>query len=65
MIEGHQFEVSTFRRDLDYQGGRRPSQIELADAQQDALRRDFTVNGYVMIHPKQFVLCSNEQMSEY
>jgi poly(A) polymerase len=45
MIEGHQFEVSTFRRDLDYQGGRRPSQIELADAQQDALRRDFTING--------------------
>jgi poly(A) polymerase len=45
VVEGHQFEVSTFRRDIDYQDGRKPSQIELSDAKEDASRRDFTING--------------------
>lgn len=45
VIEGHQFEVATFRRDIDYQGGRRPNSVELADPEEDALRRDFTING--------------------
>lgn len=44
-IEGDQFEVATFRRDLDYESGRRPRQIELAAPEEDALRRDFTING--------------------
>lgn len=43
--EGHQFEVSTFRKDLRYEGGRRPAEIEFSDAREDALRRDFTING--------------------
>ena len=43
--EGHQFEVSTFRKDLRYEGGRRPAEIEFSDASEDALRRDFTING--------------------
>lgn len=42
---GHQFEVSTFRRDIEYLNGRKPESIELANAQEDALRRDFTING--------------------
>ena len=45
IIEGHQFEVSTFRRDIRYEDGRKPSEIELSDAREDALRRDFTING--------------------
>ena len=45
VIEGHQFEVSTFRRDLEYEGGRRPIGIEYSDDREDALRRDFTING--------------------
>ena len=44
-IEGHQYEVSTFRRDLEYINGRKPEKIELASPQEDALRRDFTING--------------------
>src|SRR5437868_5882155 len=40
----HQFEVATFRRDLNYQGGRRPERIEMASPQEDAQRRDFTIN---------------------
>lgn len=46
VIEGHQFEVATFRKDLHYIDGRRPEEIDLtATAQEDALRRDFTING--------------------
>lgn len=44
-IDGHQFEVSTFRRDIGYSDGRKPDKIELASPQEDAQRRDFTVNG--------------------
>jgi poly(A) polymerase len=45
VIEGHQFEVSTFRKDISYEGGRRPTAIEYSDAREDASRRDFTING--------------------
>jgi poly(A) polymerase len=41
----HQFQVATFRAETDYQDGRRPEKIEFANAEADALRRDFTVNG--------------------
>ena len=42
---GKQFEVATFRADGDYEDGRRPKEVKFADAQTDAGRRDFTVNG--------------------
>lgn len=45
IVEGHQYEVATFRQDLDYQDGRRPSRIKFATAVEDARRRDFTING--------------------
>src|SRR3990167_3427186 len=45
IIDGHQYEVATFRQDLDYHDGRRPSRIIFATAQDDAHRRDFTING--------------------
>lgn len=45
VLDGHQFEVSTFRRDIDYKDGRRPSEIALSTPKEDALRRDFTING--------------------
>jgi len=41
---GHVIEVATFRRDLDYEDGRRPTGVEFADAVTDAHRRDFTIN---------------------
>ena len=40
-----QFQVATFRAEADYQDGRRPEKIVFANAEADALRRDFTVNG--------------------
>ncbi len=41
---GH-IEVATFRRDGGYSDGRRPDSVEFTDAKEDALRRDFTING--------------------
>lgn len=45
VIEGHQFEVTTFRKDIDYSSGRKPKHIEMSTAEEDASRRDFTING--------------------
>ncbi len=45
IIDGKQYEVATFRQDLDYRDGRRPSRIEFTTAVEDARRRDFTING--------------------
>lgn len=42
---GHHFEVATFRKDLEYKDGRRPVGIEISNAEEDAKRRDFTING--------------------
>jgi poly(A) polymerase len=38
-------EVATFRSDLEYKDGRRPESVVFTDAQTDAQRRDFTING--------------------
>lgn len=42
---GYTIEVATFRRDGDYADGRRPDRVEFGSAEQDAQRRDFTING--------------------
>lgn len=42
---GHDIEVATFRSDGTYTDGRRPDQVIFGDAREDALRRDFTING--------------------
>ncbi len=43
--DGGEFQVATFRAEADYQDGRRPEQVTFSNAQADASRRDFTVNG--------------------
>ena len=45
LIGDQQYEVATFRQDLDYQDGRRPTRVVFSTAEQDAKRRDFTING--------------------
>ena len=42
---GTNFEVATFRSDAAYIDGRRPSAIHFASPEEDARRRDFTING--------------------
>lgn len=44
VIENRSFEVTTFRRDGDYTDGRHPGQVEFSNMEEDAKRRDFTVN---------------------
>jgi len=43
--DGTETEVATFRADGGYQDGRRPDSIHFCGAEEDAKRRDFTVNG--------------------
>lgn len=40
-----QIDVATFRRDAGYSDGRHPDSVSFTTAEQDALRRDFTING--------------------
>lgn len=44
-ISRQEIEVATFRTDGDYRDGRRPEAVRFATAEEDARRRDFTVNG--------------------
>jgi poly(A) polymerase len=44
-IGRHAIEVATFRRDVSYQDGRHPTAVQFTDAREDAIRRDFTING--------------------
>lgn len=39
------FEVATFRKDHAYHDGRHPETVSFSDEREDALRRDFTING--------------------
>ena len=41
----HPFEVATFRNDDEYVDGRRPTGVRFGTPEEDAQRRDFTVNG--------------------
>ncbi len=44
--KSHSFEVATFRQDVAYQDGRRPTSVVLRSTpEEDAKRRDFTING--------------------
>lgn len=43
--DGHHFEIATFRSDSGYSDGRRPNAVLFTHAEEDAKRRDFTING--------------------
>src|SRR5205809_5809789 len=43
--DGLQFEVATFRSDDAYIDGRHPSAVHFSSPEEDAQRRDFTING--------------------
>lgn len=42
---GHHVEIATFRTDGSYHDGRRPASVTFSNPQEDAQRRDFTING--------------------
>jgi poly(A) polymerase len=43
--KGHHVEIATFRTDGSYKDGRRPETVTFSTPQEDAQRRDFTLNG--------------------
>ncbi len=45
MENGRAFEVATFRSDHEYIDGRRPEMVTFSTPEEDAARRDFTING--------------------
>lgn len=49
-------EVATFRTDGSYLDGRRPESVEFSTPEEDALRRDFTINGMFYDPLEQIVL---------
>jgi poly(A) polymerase len=51
-----QFEVATFRSDGAYLDGRRPVEVHFATAEEDAARRDFTINGMFFDPEKDVVI---------
>lgn len=40
-----QVEIATFRQDAEYSDGRHPDEVNFSNAENDAQRRDFTMNG--------------------
>jgi len=45
LVGDYQFEVATFRSDEAYLDGRRPTGVRFGSPEEDARRRDFTING--------------------
>lgn len=43
--QGHHIEIATFRTDGSYKDGRRPDSVIFSTPEEDAQRRDFTING--------------------
>ncbi|WP_343226026.1 CCA tRNA nucleotidyltransferase [Luteolibacter marinus] len=43
--KGHMVEIATFRTDGSYHDGRRPAEVAFSTPEEDAHRRDFTING--------------------
>jgi poly(A) polymerase len=56
LLEGIQFEVATFRKEGDYTDGRRPDWVDLAKPEEDARRRDYTINGLFLDHSENRVI---------
>ncbi|MCE0498866.1 MAG: CCA tRNA nucleotidyltransferase [Methylacidiphilales bacterium] len=45
LVGDQSYEVATFRQDGPYKDGRRPESVRFVTAEEDARRRDFTING--------------------
>ncbi len=45
IIDEMPFETATFRKDINYKDGRHPGAVHFCDEEEDARRRDFTING--------------------
>ncbi len=55
-LDNGQYEVATFRNDLGYADGRRPDAVQFSSAEEDARRRDFTLNALFYDHGRDRVI---------
>lgn len=53
---GENYEVATFRTDMDYADGRHPTSVRFASAEEDVKRRDFTINALLYDPDKDTVI---------
>ena len=54
--DGQDFEIANFRKDNTYVDGRRPSSTDIGTIEEDAQRRDFTINSlYFSLKEKQLI----------
>jgi len=56
LLDGFQYEVTTFRQEGPYKDGRRPSYVEFVNLKTDVKRRDFTINGLYFDPSKNAIL---------
>lgn len=55
-LNDYEFEITTFRKDLDYFNNRKPKEIIYVDSlEEDVLRRDFTINSICMNKDKKII----------
>ena len=53
---GYNFDVTTFRKEIKYEGNRKPIKIKyIKDLKKDLLRRDFTINTLCMNYKKEVI----------
>src|SRR3954454_15038585 len=53
---GSQFEIATFRSDDVYRDGRHPTEVHFSSPEEDARRRDFTINGMFFDPPNDEII---------
>lgn len=58
-VDGHDFEVAPFRKDIGSADGRRPEAVERGTIQDDAMRRDLTMNNLYYDFEKNLILDFN------
>lgn len=63
VLNGIEFEVATFRNDGNYSDGRRPDSVSFSTMEEDAKRRDITINGmfYCPIEQKVFDFVNGQE----
>lgn len=59
-VNGKDYEVAPFRRDVGTADGRRPERVESAGIEEDAMRRDLTMNNLYYDFEKKQILDLNE-----
>lgn len=65
LLGNHSYEVTTFRKDVDYTDGRRPDRIEYGvSLSEDMKRRDFTMNAIALDMLEEVIVDENKGLED-